>query len=107
MGGEGLIGLTRAFHYAGAGSVVASLWKIADVTTAEFMKRFYEYLKKGRNKDEALKAAQIDFIDKPIQVQNKEGKTINLDVSHPYFWSSFQLIGDWCAGFENQYRQGQ
>ncbi len=55
MGGEGLIGLTRAFQYAGARSVLASLWKVEDKATAELMKRFYTYLKAGKTKDEALR----------------------------------------------------
>ena len=54
MGGEGLIGLTRAFQYAGARSVLASLWKVEDRSTAELMKRFYTYMKSGKSKDEAL-----------------------------------------------------
>src|SRR5207344_546988 len=45
MGGEGLIGLTRAFQYAGARSVLASLWKVEDKATGELMKRFYTHLK--------------------------------------------------------------
>ncbi len=61
-GGEGLIGLTRAFQYAGARSVLASLWKVEDKSTAELMKRFYANLKTGRTKDEALRLAQIDLI---------------------------------------------
>jgi CHAT domain-containing protein/Tfp pilus assembly protein PilF len=95
MGGEGLVGLTRAFQYAGARSVLASLWEVADVTTAELMKQFYEYLKKGLSKDEALRKAKMDMIRKPIEVKNQEGKTQKMDASHPFFWDAFQLIGDW------------
>jgi CHAT domain-containing protein len=47
MGGEGLLGLTRAFQYAGARSVLASLWNVADRSTADLMKRFYSKLKSG------------------------------------------------------------
>ena len=65
MGGEGLIGLTRAFQYAGARTVLASLWKVEDESTAELMKRFYGYLKAGKTKDEALRLAQIDLIRSP------------------------------------------
>jgi hypothetical protein len=43
IGGEGLIGLTRAFQYAGAQSAMASLWKISDRTTAELMARFCKH----------------------------------------------------------------
>ncbi len=82
MGGEGLIGLTRAFQFAGARSVLASLWKVADQSTGELMKRFYGYLKAGKPKDEALRLAQIDLIRSP-------------DYSRPRDWAAFQLNGDW------------
>jgi CHAT domain-containing protein/Flp pilus assembly protein TadD len=82
MGGEGLLGLTRAFQYAGARSVLASLWSVSDASTAELMKSFYGYLQKGRSKDEALRAAQADLI---------QGKSF----SHPYYWAAFELTGDW------------
>jgi CHAT domain-containing protein/tetratricopeptide (TPR) repeat protein len=83
QGGEGLIGLTRAFQYAGARSVLASLWSVADDSTAELMRRFYGYLRQGKRKDEALRAAQVDFIHGPEST------------SHPYHWAAFQLSGDW------------
>lgn len=83
MGGEGLVGLTRAFQYAGARSVLASVWGIADASTARFMERFYGYLRDGKTKDEALRAAQID------QIRGKSGST------HPFYWAAFQLTGDW------------
>ena len=84
LGGEGLIGLTRAFQYAGARSVLASLWDVSDQTTAELMARFYGYVKAGKTKDEALRAAQIDLITSPAKF-----------TAHPYHWAAFQLIGDW------------
>ena len=65
MGGEGLVGLTRAFQYAGARSVLASLWSVADETTAALMKRFYGYLKAGESKDAALRHAQLDLVRGP------------------------------------------
>ncbi len=82
MGGEGLIGLTRAFEYAGARSILASLWKVEDRSTAELMKGFYGYLKSGKTKDEALRLAQIDLI-----------RSANFAL--PVHWAAFQLIGDW------------
>ena len=60
--GEGLIGLTRAFLYAGAHSVLASLWSVQDPSTAELMTRFYQQLAAGKSKDEALRLAQIDLM---------------------------------------------
>ncbi len=80
--GEGLIGLTRAFQYAGAHSVLASLWSIPDVSTAEFMKRFYGHLKEGRGKDQALQQAQIDF----LHLRR---------FSRPLYWAAFFIDGDW------------
>ena len=82
MGGEGLVGLTRAFQYAGARSVLASLWSVSDESTADLMKRFYTYLKAGKTKDEALRAAQVELI---------QGAT----AAHPFHWAAFQLVGDW------------
>ena len=82
LGGEGLLGLTRAFQYAGARSVLASLWSVSDASTADLMKRFYGYLRQGKTKDEALRAAQTDLIHSP-------------SFSHPYHWAAFQLSGDW------------
>ena len=95
MGGEGLIGLTRAFLYAGTKSVLASLWSVADVTTAEFMKRFYGHLKQGSTKDEALQRAQVAFIRKSTGIKDETGTIRQIDVSHPLYWAAFQLIGDW------------
>jgi CHAT domain-containing protein len=82
MSGEGLIGLTRAFQYAGARSVLASLWGVSDVSTADLMKHFYGSLRAGKTKDEALQAAQVEMIRSP-------------KFSHPYYWAAFQLVGDW------------
>jgi CHAT domain-containing protein/Tfp pilus assembly protein PilF len=82
MAGEGLIGLTRAFQYAGARSVLASLWKVDDKATAELMTRFYGYLKAGKTKDEALRLAEIDLIR-------------SAEFSQPKHWAAFQLSGDW------------
>jgi len=95
MGGDGLIGLTRAFQYAGARSVMASLWKISDRTTAELMVRFYKHWKEGLPKDEALRAAQMELIQGPIKVKNEQGKEVEIDASAPYYWAAFQIHGDW------------
>jgi CHAT domain-containing protein/Flp pilus assembly protein TadD len=82
MGGEGLIGLTRAFQYAGARSVLASLWKVEDRATGELMKHFYVYLNEGKSKDEALRQAQIDLVH-------------SASYSQPRDWAAFQINGDW------------
>jgi CHAT domain-containing protein len=83
MGGEGLLGLTRAFLYAGARSVLASLWRVSDQTTPGLMRRFYRHLARGRPKDEALRAAQVEMI--------RAGGT----GAHPFRWAAFQVFGDW------------
>jgi CHAT domain-containing protein len=82
-GGEGIIGLTRAFQFAGARSVLASLWRVDDKATAELMERFYHHLHVGEPKAEALRAAQLDLL------RGKES------AAAPYFWASMQLFGDW------------
>jgi len=84
MGGEGILGLTRAFQFAGAHSVLASLWSVADVSTAKLMERFYTYLREGRPKDEALRAAQLDLL-----------RSAGGELAHPYHWAGFALYGDW------------
>jgi CHAT domain-containing protein len=81
--GEGLIGLTRGFLYAGAPRVVATLWEIDDRTTAAMMKRFYEgMLARGERPAAALRAAQV-----------ATWKTRGWDA--PYYWASFTLQGEW------------
>ena len=92
-GGEGLIGLTRAFHYAGARSVLSTLWRVDDEATADLMVRFYRHLRAGRPKADALRAAQLDL----LQDQDSEHRETASprDFSAPYFWAAFQLHGDW------------
>jgi CHAT domain-containing protein/Tfp pilus assembly protein PilF len=87
VAGEGLIGLTRAFQYAGARSVVASLWRVSDRSTTELMIRFHRHLRQGMPKDEALRAAQVELL--------RNGATATAgDTSAPYHWAAFQLFGD-------------
>ena len=93
--GEGLIGLTQAFHYAGARSVVASLWSVSDRSTAELMIRFYKHLTSGLTKDEALRAAQMEFIQGPVEVEDENGEMVEVDYSSPYHRAAFQVYGDW------------
>ncbi|MFP5284757.1 MAG: CHAT domain-containing protein, partial [Thermoanaerobaculia bacterium] len=95
LSGEGLIGLTRAFQYAGARSVAASLWSVADQVTAELMARFHRHLAAGLPKDEALRAAQVELIREPLRITTAKGQAIEMDASAPFFWAAFQLFGDW------------
>ena len=81
--GEGLVGLTRGFMYAGAQRVVASLWEVDDMATAELMRAFYRgMLKEGLRPAEALRAAQRELMKQPRW-------------SSPFFWSAFVLQGEW------------
>ncbi|MCP3964588.1 MAG: tetratricopeptide repeat protein [bacterium] len=95
QGGEGLIGLTRAFQYAGARTVAATLWQVEDQVTAELMVRFYRHLRDGKTKDVALRAAQIELIQGPIEVWDEDAQAREIDASSPYYWAAFQLLGDW------------
>ncbi len=81
--GEGLVGLTRGFMYAGAPRVVVSLWNVNDRATAELMAKFYEkMLKEGARPAAALRAAQVEMW-KQKQWQS------------PYYWAAFTLQGEW------------
>ncbi len=81
--GEGLVGLTRAFFYAGAPRVVASLWQVNDLATAELMKKFYRGLLQQRLRPAAaLRAAQLEMSRDPRW-------------KAPYYWAGFVLQGEW------------
>jgi CHAT domain-containing protein/Tfp pilus assembly protein PilF len=81
--GEGMVGLTRAFMYAGTPSVVVSLWSVSDMSTASLMGEFYKNLIKNKLcKTDALRKAQLALI-------NDE------KYAHPFYWAPFILIGDW------------
>jgi CHAT domain-containing protein len=77
--GDDVIALDRAFLYAGASTVIASLWLVDDKSTSELMASFYKYLKNGMSKAEALRAAQSDTRRKHPD---------------PFYWASFVLTGD-------------
>jgi len=82
--GEGMVGLSHAFNYAGVASTLVSLWSVPDKQTSELMMDFYKYLKEGETKDEALRQAKINFLN-----NNKNAKAV-----HPYFWAGFVLHGN-------------
>lgn len=89
-GGEGVIGLTRAFLYAGSSSVVASLWSVYDESTKKFMEHFYEHLSDGEAKATALKMARVDLMKESIW-SAELGREVSL--SDPYFWAPFVMVG--------------
>ncbi len=81
--GEGLVGLTRGFLYAGAARVAASLWRVQDRATAELMGRFYRaMLQEGKSPAAALREAQLAIRS------DRRWRA-------PYYWAAFVLQGDW------------
>ncbi len=81
--GEGMVGLTRAFMYAGTPSVLVSLWSVSDMSTATLMGEFYKNLIKNKlSKTDALRKAQLTMIS-------------DKKYAHPFYWAPFILIGDW------------
>lgn len=81
--GEGLVGLTRGFMYAGARRLVVSLWNVNDKATAELMRRFYRgMLKEGLTPAAALRQAQSEMSQ-------------HSQWSAPYYWAAFVLQGEW------------
>lgn len=79
-GGDEVIGLSRSFIYAGASSLMSSLWKVDDLATAVLVKRFFRYLAEGRSRAEALKMAQ---------------KVVYNEINpYPAFWAAFTITGD-------------
>ncbi|HEY6968168.1 MAG TPA: CHAT domain-containing tetratricopeptide repeat protein [Candidatus Angelobacter sp.] len=79
---EGIIGLPRGFLYAGARSVIASLWKVDDEATAAFMKGFYARIQRGESPSSALRLAQIGMVH-------------STKWSAPFYWAAFVLQGDY------------
>ncbi len=81
--GEGVIGLTRGFMYAGAARVISSLWKVRDQATAEFMSLFYKkMLHRNLSASAALRETQLEF---------RKHKRWN----SPYYWAAFTIQGEW------------
>ncbi len=79
MEGEGVMNFARAFQQAGARSVVVSLWEVASEVTEEYMEMFYQQLKLGKSKIEALSLAR---------------EQIKTQYSNPFFWAPFILYGE-------------
>jgi len=90
--GEGIVGLTSAFLFAGSDSVVASLWNVNDESTSLFMEHFYVALKQGLTKAEALRKARREVMQMRIR-DNATGQEESL--ASPYFWAPFILVGSW------------
>ncbi|MFQ5500671.1 MAG: CHAT domain-containing protein [Phycisphaerae bacterium] len=98
--GDDLVGLSRAFMTAGAPSVVCSLWQVSDESTKDTMLTFYNHLRRGRNKAEALQLAQVAMMSRQVRlrVRNTEDgsvQAIMVSGDHPFIWAPFELFGDW------------
>ena len=78
--GEGLIGFTRAFIYAGAANLLVSKWRVSDQPTSKLMIHFYEFMKDGFSYSEALQLAKLELIDHP-------------EYAAPVNWAAFILQG--------------
>jgi hypothetical protein len=75
--------LARGFIYAGAPSIVMSLWEVQDESGAKIMKRYYKNLKLGHSKDVALQKAKLEFLQASPDYS-----------THPFYWSAFIVTGD-------------
>ncbi len=81
--GEGMVGLTRAFMYAGTPTVLVSLWSVSDISTSILMGEFYRNLVIEKlSKTDALRKAQLSMLG-------------NEKFAHPFYWAPFVIIGDW------------
>ena len=77
--GEGVMGMGRAFQFAGAGNVLMSLWSVAEDATVALSNSFFKNLKDGKDSKEALRLARAEI--------RKAG------YEHPFYWSAFILVG--------------
>jgi CHAT domain-containing protein len=78
--GEGIEGLSRAFFYAGASSVLMSLWAVHDQATSQFMERYYFHLRSSNSIMDSLHKTKLEMIGSDV-------------VSHPYYWAGFVVTG--------------
>ena len=80
ISGEGTMGMGRAFQFAGAKSVLMSLWSVSEKASVDLVENFFRHLREGKNKQESLKLAQDEI--------RKAG------YDHPFFWAPFILVGE-------------
>lgn len=76
------LGIAGVATQAGARSTLASLWLVEESSTAQLMEKFYQGLRNNLSKAEALRQAQLSLLASP-------------EYNHPYYWSSFILVGSW------------
>lgn len=80
--GDEIMGFTRAFFYAGASSLIVSLWPVSDESSELTMTTFYQSLSRGQQAIDAMQAAQLAVLRTPR-------------FAHPFFWAPFDLMGNW------------
>jgi CHAT domain-containing protein/tetratricopeptide (TPR) repeat protein len=96
VSGDGVIGLTRAFLYAGTASVIASLWDVADQPTSQLVVDFYRNWLRDKDKALALRAAQLHLL-RELRAGHVKIRTPSGDIvlpEAPVFWASFILLGE-------------
>ncbi|MEL6674252.1 MAG: CHAT domain-containing tetratricopeptide repeat protein [Bacteroidota bacterium] len=82
--GEGIISMARGFSYAGASSIITTLWQVEELSTASILSLFYQYVKAGFSKSSALRQAKLDYM---TQAESQ------FDL-HPFFWAASTPMGD-------------
>jgi CHAT domain-containing protein len=107
---EAELGFAGLAVQAGVKSALASLWYVSDAGTLGLMSQFYENLSQNPIKSQALRQTQIAMLKGELRIENgrlrlSNGETLpltpelaaagNVDLSHPYFWSAFMMIGNW------------
>jgi CHAT domain-containing protein len=80
--GDEILGFTRAFFYAGATSLIVSMWPVADASSTLTMRTFYAQLAQGHPAIDAMRTAQLQVLHTP-------------HFGHPFFWAPFDLMGGW------------
>ena len=83
--GEGILSLSRSFAYAGCPSIVMSLWSVPDDETATITNNFFEQIKIGASKDEALRKAKLEYLNDSNTPTKRQ---------HPLYWAGFVPVGD-------------
>lgn len=81
--GEGVMSLARGFLYAGCPSIIMTLWEVEDLSGAEIMRSFYDYISQGKGKDDALRLAKLKHI-----------KNADALKAHPHYWLGYVNIGN-------------
>ncbi|MEA5476070.1 CHAT domain-containing protein [Pseudanabaena galeata UHCC 0370] len=102
------LGISGLAVDSGARSILASLWAVSDVGTAPLMISFYKAFPNALSKATALRQAQLDLLKGKVKIENSQilgidglaaialpKGTENVDIKHPFFWSSFILVGNW------------